>query len=186
MIVQALAGPPDPRGRRGRCFLLLDPESRQVVVVDPPIDWRGIRAFLDAHGAGLAVVATTGSSSGARKTARDTTEAFQARWFTPATAPAPAPAGGRDTLSFGRHTLHLHTAADGDAALLVGPGCLFTGSALLAGEIPPEEEPARFRARASWLRQVLGELPARTRIYPGRGPVSEVGLERTCNQELWG
>lgn len=186
MIVQALAGPSDPRGRRARCYLVLDPDSRQVVVVDPPIDRRGIRAFLDAHGGGLAVVATTGSSSGARKTARDTAETFQARWLAPAAAPKPAPSGGRETLAFGRHTLQLHTAADGDAALLVGPGCVFTGSALLAGEIPPEEEPARFRARAAWLRQVLGELPARTRIYPGRGPVSEVGLERSYNQELWG
>lgn len=193
MIIQALAGRADAEGRRGRGFVLIDPASREAAIIDPSADRRGLRAFLEAHRAVLRVVASTEARSATPRTTRELAEAFRATWLgAPASPPgapapaAPAAAGTVPVARLGAHELTLHAAPDGGAALIAGPLCLFTGLALLAGEIPAQEEAADFRARAAWLRRVLGELPARTRIYPGQGPVSEVGLERTCNQELWG
>lgn len=189
MIIQALAGRADAAGRRGRGFVLIDPASREAAIIDPTADRRGLRAFLEAHRAVLRVVASTEAQSATPRTTRELAEAFRATWLAaPAVSDsgAPAVAEALPRARLGAHELTVHAAPDGGAALIAGPLCLFTGRALLAGEIPAREEAADFRARAAWLRRVLGGLPARTRIYPGRGPVSEVGLERTCNQELWG
>lgn len=183
MIVQALAGRPAPDGRRGRSWLVLEPESREAALVDPPHDRRGVRAFLEAHGASLRVIALTGNAPAGGRLLQELAESLGA-----ARSVHLAPGGEAqgDALRLGRRELRPLSSPDGGTTLLAGPGCLFTGLALLAGEIPPEADAAVFRARAGWLRTTLAALPARTRIYPGHGPVTEVGLERTCNQELWG
>lgn len=171
MIVRPFLSGARSRGRRG--FLLLDEETGEALVIDPVDQLRAMSGFLATQRARLVgAVGTDLSPDGRRR-------------LMACVGGLGIPIGSGDTRTFGRHSITSFLSPDGLAALIKAPGHLFTGTALLAGEIPGENSAVR-RQRAGWLRDVLVGLPPRLHIQPALGPVSEIGLELTFNQELWG
>lgn len=159
------------RGRRG--FLLIEEESREAVMIDPTDQLRSMSGFLATQRARLVGAAGTDLSPEGR------------RRLVAGVGGLGIPIAADQWLSFGRRILTIHPSPDGGGALIKAPGHLFTGGLLLAGEVRGDT-PAERRHRAAWLRGFLAGLPPRLRIQPAWGPVSEVGLELTFNQELWG
>ena len=61
-------------------------------------------------------------------------------------------------------------------------GCVFTGDALFAGSIGRTDLPGGdFNMLINSIQEKLFTLPASTVVYPGHGPSSETGKEKTSN-----
>lgn len=171
MIVQRFQSRGRGRGRRG--YLLIDEPTREALMIDPVEQLRAMSGFLATQRARLVgAVGTDRTADGRRR-------------LIACVGGLGIPIGSGPSMTFGRRIVALIPSPDGEALLVKAPGHLFTGSVLLAGEIAGETASER-RRRGTWLRSLLLTLPPRLRIEPAFGPVSEIGLELTFNQELWG
>ena len=65
-----------------------------------------------------------------------------------------------------------------------GPLALFTGQVLSAGEVMESSDALRRQVLEEVLN-ILDTLPDLTRLYPSKGPQSNVWLERTYNSDFW-
>ncbi|GBD32856.1 MAG: hydrolase [Gemmatimonadales bacterium] len=118
--------------------------------------------------------------------------AEQAEWFGITADPPPEPdrqlADG-DTLSVGEFTFevrHLPGHSPG-SVVFVGPGFALVGDVLFAGSVGRTDLPGGdARLLFSGIREKLLTLPDETVIYPGHGPETTIGRERTTNPFLTG
>ena len=192
-------------------YLVADPSTRDVVIVDPGeeaelflrrIETEGwtlravwlTHAHLD-HVAGVAeVVRATGVEIYLHpddRTLYDGTEA-QGKWLGVETEAPPAPdhtlAHG-DTVSVGNCSFDVvHTPGHSPGSVtFVGAGSALVGDVLFAGsvgrvDLPGGDGPTLLQSIA----QQLMTLPDDTIVYPGHGPATTVGRERASNPYVTG
>lgn len=79
--------------------------------------------------------------------------------------------------------LHTPGHSPGSISLyLEEKGVIFTGDTLFAGSIGRTDIPgASYRKLISSIREKLLKLPDETRVYPGHGPETTIGIERREN-----
>lgn len=88
-------------------------------------------------------------------------------------------------LSFGRASLRvIHTPGHTPGSVcLLGADCLFSGDTLFPGGPGATEGPAAFTVVMASLRERLFTLPDATRVLPGHGPGTTIGVERPALDE---
>ncbi|NIM52917.1 MAG: MBL fold metallo-hydrolase [Gemmatimonadales bacterium] len=193
------------------CYLLADPQMGDAVLIDPgeeadlflrriateDLTLRAIwltHAHLD-HVIGVApVVERTGVPVYLHPADRPLYEGVghQGEWLgVPASAP-PAPEGylaEGDTLGIGAlcfEVRHVPGHSPGSIAL-VGHGVAFVGDALFAGSVGRTDLPGgNADTLIASIREKLLALPDETVVYPGHGPETTIGQERTTNPFLTG
>ena len=67
---------------------------------------------------------------------------------------------------------------------LVNSSVLFSGDSLLAGTLAPTESYMQKALLVKSVREKLLTLPDEVFLYPGRGPLSRLGLEKMFNLDL--
>ncbi len=194
------------RGYESNCYLIVDDEETQALVLDPAIDFhtvfrqRGksippVAAILLSHahfdhmlevddwrektGAPLAVHAADAPALGDG-------EKNVYRLFTGhdgGTAPAERLLAEGDVVRVGSEALTvLHTPGHTPGCIcLYTPGILLSGDTLFAGDIGRADLPG---GRASVLMDSLhrlGKLPPETKVYPGHGPMTTIEREKKYN-----
>lgn len=193
------------------CYLLVERESRQAVIVDPGEEAELFLRRLATEGAHLAavwlthshvdhilgvarVVAATGAPVYLHPADRPLYDALprQGEWFglTPEPPPPPnydlahgmrLPLGG---LEF--EVRHVPGHTPGHVAF-VGHGVALVGDALFAGSIGRTDLPGGDAATLlASIRKQLLTLPDATVVYPGHGPETTIGRERRSNPFLTG
>lgn len=89
-----------------------------------------------------------------------------------------------DSLPIGNHVLHvLHTPGHTpDGICLTGPDCVFTGDTLIKESVGRCDLPGGSQQELMHsIRNCLLPLHDATMVYPGHGPATTMGHERTCN-----
>jgi glyoxylase-like metal-dependent hydrolase (beta-lactamase superfamily II) len=89
-----------------------------------------------------------------------------------------------DVLTVGRYTFEvLHTPGHSPGSIcLIGNGLLFSGDTLFAGSIGRTDTPGgNFLLLAESVIKKLFALPDATRVYPGHGPDTTIGDEKSSN-----
>lgn len=146
----------------GRAYLVVDPASGTAGLVDPA-DPRILRGLLTAYDCRLAWVTGTDGS----EQSLDALAVLASQNGAAAIEDA--------EFRLGASTFLRHPLSEAGPFLVQGPLLLFTGAAMEAGGSSPP----------TTLVGVLDRLHARTRIYPARGPMTTLWLEKTFNSELW-
>jgi glyoxylase-like metal-dependent hydrolase (beta-lactamase superfamily II) len=89
-----------------------------------------------------------------------------------------------DELPIGAHALRvLHTPGHTpDGICLLGPGCVFTGDTLIRESVGRSDLPGGSESKLmhSILHNLM-PLEDTAIVYPGHGPATTIGHERTCN-----
>jgi glyoxylase-like metal-dependent hydrolase (beta-lactamase superfamily II) len=194
------------------CYLVVDDEARQCVIVDPgeeaglilhkiaetgatPVGIWLTHAHLD-HVLGVGrLVAETGVPVWLHPADRPLYDAVpeQAKWFgLGASPPLPVPDRAMvhgehlsvGTLRFGIRHAPGHSPG---SVCLIGHGVVFTGDVLFAGSVGRTDLPGGDGETliASIERELL-PLPDDTILYSGHGPESTIGRERRTNPFLTG
>jgi hydroxyacylglutathione hydrolase len=87
------------------------------------------------------------------------------------------------TLAVGRLTLYVRWVAGHthSGACYVGEGIVFVGDCLFAGSVGRARSPAAYRGLLDSIEHQLFTLPDSTIVFPGHGPATTVGEERSHN-----
>jgi glyoxylase-like metal-dependent hydrolase (beta-lactamase superfamily II) len=162
---------------------VVDPESREALVVDPLLDRIGeIERLLAESRAALRWIVDTHShgdhlSGAAALRARSGAEVVMSK-ASPAKG-ATRRVGEGDLLTLGENVLRVRLAPGNspDAIVLEAPGALFTGDTLLVGtvgarDVPGWDSPAHFET----LQRIVEPLHETTAVYPGH---DDMGREKT-------
>jgi len=89
-----------------------------------------------------------------------------------------------DEFTIGRYTFEvLHTPGHSPGSIcLLGENVLFSGDTLFAGSIGRTDTPGgNFLLLAESVTKKLFALPENTRVYPGHGPDTSIGDEKSSN-----
>jgi hydroxyacylglutathione hydrolase len=192
------------------CYLLIDEESRDAVLVDPGDEGDRIVRAVQASGATLRAIWLTHAHldhiGGIAPVLRawtvpvhlhpldrplyDESPAHAAAYDVPFEMP-PAPdralAEG-DVLTVGSHqfsVLHVPGHAPGHVAFY-GHGMLFGGDVLFAGSVGRTDLPLSNPADLDRSLGRLAALPPETQLYSGHGPETTIGVELMTNPFLTG
>ncbi|MGE5553715.1 MAG: MBL fold metallo-hydrolase [Betaproteobacteria bacterium] len=190
------------------CYLVTDPESGEMLVIDPGAEPERILAAIRASRARVvAIVNTHGhwdhiGANGAVKEATGAPlviHAADAPWLgiihtstrsgmhlphPVESPPADRLLRGEEELSLGRHRVRvIHTPGHTPGGVcLYLPGLLFAGDTLFAGSVGRTDLPGgSLSALLSAIREKLFTLPEETVVYPGHGPTTTIGDERSLN-----
>ncbi len=189
------------------CYLVRDPESGETLVIDPGAEGERILAALRESGARVvAIVNTHGhwDHFGANAAVKEATgaplllHAADADWLSgrlanrsplAALAQVTSPPADRfladgEELALGRHRLRvIHTPGHTAGGIcLYLPGLLFSGDTLFAEAVGRTDLPGGSAAALrSSIREKLFVLPEETVVYPGHGPSTTIGDERSLN-----
>lgn len=189
------------------CYLVRDPMSGETLVIDPGDEPERILAALRESGARVvAIVNTHGhwDHIGANTAVKEATgaplliHAADADWLSGRLAirsvpgvlpPVTSPPADRflqegEELALGRHRLRvIHTPGHTAGGLcLYLPGLLFSGDTLFAESVGRTDLPGGSAAALrSSIREKLFALPDETVVYPGHGPATTIGDERSLN-----
>lgn len=201
-----------PTGPIGaNCYLYGDAEARRGWVIDPGEDAPVIAEFLQHHGLAVEALLITHAHwdhVGAVRVLRELTgapflvpegevedlraAATRAQLMGMYIDPPPEPDGllrEGDVLHAGRLQLRVvhapgHTPGH---VIFVGDGLAFVGDVVFAGGVGRTDLPGGdWRTLESTLRTKILTLPDDTVLYPGHGPPTTVGRERTSNRFLEG
>ena len=192
------------------CVLLVDPATREAIVVDPGDEADAILARVEALGCQVreivhththidhvgatdAVRRATGAKSGLHRADLFLLEMLdvQASWLgcaTPPAAPVDRELVEGDRLAFGgRHLDVLHTPGHTPGSLVFvtddrdGP-LVCAGDTLFAGSIGRTDLPGGDpEAIVRSIQRKLYALPDEARVIPGHGPMTTIGRERRHN-----
>lgn len=170
-----------PRGCRS--YVVVDPESREALVVDPLLDRLGdVERLLGERRAALRWIVDTHShgdhlSGAAALRARSGADVVMSK-ATPAKG-ATRLVGEGDLLTLGENALRVRLAPGNspDAIVLEAPGALFTGDTLLVGTVGARDVPGwDSLAHYETLQRIVEPLHETTAVYPGH---DDMGRERT-------
>jgi glyoxylase-like metal-dependent hydrolase (beta-lactamase superfamily II) len=193
------------------CWLLVDSASRDAVLVDPGDEADRILEAVAAHGATLKAIWLThahfdhiGAIAEIKRRHPEVpvhlhpsdapllalAGAAAARWGLSVETPPPADVAiaEGDVLSVGDSTFvvqHVPGHAPGHV-MFVGSGLVLSGDLLFQGSIGRTDLPLcdPVAMQASLAR--IAALPAETVVFPGHGPTTTVGRERSSNPFLSG
>ncbi|HHW15677.1 MAG TPA: MBL fold metallo-hydrolase [Firmicutes bacterium] len=189
------------------CYLVHDPLSGEMLVIDPGAEPERLLSAIRESGARVvAIVNTHGhwDHIGANAAVKEATgaplliHAADAGWLTDSAAnrsalrplpPVASPSADRllqegEELPLGRHRLRvIHTPGHTAGGIcLYLPGLLFSGDTLFAESVGRTDLPGgSWTALRSSIREKLFALPVETVVYPGHGPSTTIGDERSLN-----
>ena len=192
------------------CYLVVDPETKRAVLIDPGAEADEIIAMVRASGATLEAIWLThahvdhiGAVAGVKRVwdvpvymhpadqPLYDRGAMQAAVYGLPFEQPPAPdhelADG-DVLTVGSlsfDVLHVPGHAPGHVAF-VRPGCMLGGDLLFAGSIGRTDLPLADPERMMESLERVAGLPEDTVVYPGHGPATSIGQERATNPFLTG
>jgi glyoxylase-like metal-dependent hydrolase (beta-lactamase superfamily II) len=166
-----------------RSYVVVDPESREALVVDPLLDRVGeVESILGSSRATLRWIVDTHShgdhlSGAAALHARTGADVVMAK---PSPAkPVTRRVGEGDVLALGETGVRVRLAPGNspDALVLAAPGALFTGDTLLVGTVGARDVPGwDAAAHFDTLQRIVEPLHESTAVYPGH---DDMGRERT-------
>ncbi len=175
---------------QANCYVLGCMKTHRGVVIDPGDEaFRIVREISQKHLTIDTILLTHGhmDHTGAAEELSRITGAPV--WIHPLDAPAAGPwAGGRledgQVLQVGTYTVRvLHTPGHSSGGVcLAAPGAVFTGDTLFAGSVGRTDFPGGSHdllVRA--VREKVFPLGDSLRVYPGHGPATTIGRERTTN-----
>ncbi len=172
------------------CYLVSDPESREMLVIDPGAEAERILAAIRAGGVKVAAIVNTHGHwdhIGANGEVKEATGAplliheADAGITSP---PADRLLHGEEELPLGRFKLRvIHTPGHSPGSIcLYLPGVLFSGDTLFAESVGRTDLPGGSLSQlVSSIREKLFVLPDETVVHPGHGPSTTVGEERSLN-----
>jgi len=192
------------------CYILGCPNTREALVIDPGAEAELIGSTLDKHGLKLKTVVLThghadhiGACGELRREPgvtlaihredapllSDTHRNLTAYIGPPLTlSAAETLLGDGDRVEFGAgiQLTVLHTPGHTRGSIcLLGEGFLFSGDTLFAGAVGRTDFPGGdFKTLIASLKNRLEPLPDDTRVYPGHGPASTMGVEKRENPYL--
>lgn len=193
------------------CWVLHDPASGEVVLVDPGDEPERLLSEVERTGGTLTAIWLThahfdhvGGIAGIKRQFPDVpvhlhpaddvmlAHAAQAaaRWgvpFEPA-PPADVALAEGQVLALGLHQFvvqHVPGHAPGHV-MFVGDGHVFSGDLLFAGSVGRTDLPLCDPAAMQRSLARIGALPVDTAVYPGHGPTTTVGRELVSNPFLSG
>jgi len=186
------------------CYVAWDIESRQAVVIDPGAPTREVTAFIRSEDLEIQAILLTHGHSDHVGGVVHLSETFPsvpvylhredqkaaARITGPGTVFRDYPGSGR--LSTGKMKFQvIFTPGHSPGSVCLRSGdILFPGDTLFAGTIgkacgnTPAQREANFRREVKNIRDKLLTLPGLTRVYPGHGPSTTIGREKTSNRFL--
>ncbi len=192
-------------------YLVVDERSRQALLIDPGLESEGIYDVICAEGLTLSSIVNThghfdhvcGNAFFRAKTGAPVLihredavimqrAAEQARAFGFQVAPPPPPDRlldeGDEVVMGGTRMRILHTPGHTPGGIcLYGEGVVLVGDALFAGSIGRTDLPGgSHEVLLASIRTKLLSLPDDTVVYPGHGPPTTIGAERTHNPFLTG
>jgi hydroxyacylglutathione hydrolase len=192
------------------CYLVVDPETKRAVLIDPGAEADEIIAMVRASGATLEAIWLThahidhiGAIAGVKRTwdvpmymhpadqPLYDRGAMQAAVYGLPFEQPPAPDHelvDGDVLTVGSvsfDVLHVPGHAPGHVAF-VRPGCMLGGDLLFAGSIGRTDLPLADPERMMESLERVAGLPEDTVVYPGHGPATSIGQERATNPFLTG
>ncbi len=195
------------------CYILADSETKEGVVIDPGAEAERILARVKASGVKVLYVLNThghfdhiganrkiAEATGGRLMISREDEPFLARASRSATMygltaedspPAAAYLAEEETIRFGRHeikVIHIPGHSPGGSCFyLPTEGVLISGDSLFAESIGRTDLPGGSQAQlVIAIRAKLLTLPAETRVFPGHGPATTIGHEKSSNPYLGG
>ena len=192
-------------------YLVVDEGSREALLIDPGLESEGIYDVILAEGLNLAAIINThghfdhvcGNTFFKAKTGapvlihgedvaimRQAAEQARAFGFQ---VPAPPPPDRLlvegDEVAMGESRMRvLHTPGHTPGGIcLYGEGLVLVGDALFAGSIGRTDLPGgSTELLLASIRSKLLSLPDATAVYPGHGPPTTIGAERSHNPFLTG
>lgn len=192
------------------CWLLVDPESSDAVLVDPGDEPERLLAAVTDAGATLSAIWLThahfdhvGGIAGVRRASPvpvylhpmdrvlyDRAATSAAAWNLAIEAPEvePLPLAEGNVVKVGRFVFdvwHLPGHAPGHVAF-IGHGLCISGDLLFAGSIGRTDFPLCDPAAMHASLQRLATLPPETRVLSGHGVITSIGQERDSNPFLSG
>jgi hydroxyacylglutathione hydrolase len=191
------------------CYLAWDSESRQGVVIDPGSEPERIIGTIRKQNLQIVKILNThghGDHIGANLELKEFTRApllihradapmltdpelnYSTAFGMPVTSPREdGYLAAGEKISFGGLALEVlvtpgHTPG---GVCLYGEGVVFTGDTLFCGsmgrcDLPGGDERLLVRS----IRKTLFALPEETLVFPGHGPETAIGTEKTCNPYL--
>ena len=192
------------------CWLLVDPATREAVLVDPGDEPDRLLEAVTAAGATLNAIWLThahfdhvGGVAGIRRTMDvpvflhpgdrllyEKAAEVASRWGITIEAPdgIPVPLAEGETVHLGTHGFqvwHLPGHAPGHVAF-IGQGLCVSGDLLFAGSIGRTDLPFCDPAAMQTSLARLATLPGETRVLPGHGGATSIGREHQANPFLRG
>jgi glyoxylase-like metal-dependent hydrolase (beta-lactamase superfamily II) len=184
------------------CYIVADPDTKEACLIDPGADAGKIRRRLSDNGLNLKFIIIThghGDHIGANSSFKvpiyihrldgdNLTDAglnLSSIFMFGITSPrASRLLEDGDVVELGRLRLKvIHTPGHSPGSISISvDGAVFTGDALFAGSIGRTDLPGGDDAQLTGsITEKLFRLPDDTKVYPGHGPQTSIGVEKRTN-----